>query len=151
MWHSNQKEMLIGTNEPELKNLRVLFTIYTFFVCASIVMPQYFGVHIGYDITCARLSNLLFIGYIVFNPKILTHFFQTVVRCEVIYPLCLFLIKWMTPLIIRFVSRIIREMTAAHSSCIWASNWLIIRETGRLSVVARKDTAEMVIIQFTKK
>lgn len=91
MWHSNQKEMLIGTNEPELKNLRVLFTIYTFFVCASIVMPQYFGVHIGYDITCARLSNLLFIGYIVFNPKILTHFFQTVVRCEVIYPLCLYL------------------------------------------------------------
>ena len=41
--------------------------------------------------------------------------------------------------------------TAAHSIILNASNWLIIRETGLLAVVAKKDTAEIVIIQLTKK
>jgi len=83
---------LIRENEPELKNLKVLFGIYAFFIVASIVMPQYFGLHIGYDITCARLSNILFLLYMIFSPKIMKHFLQTTLKCEIFYPLCLYLL-----------------------------------------------------------
>ncbi len=87
-----QGDNLIRENEPELKNLKVLFGIYAFFFIASIVMPQYFGLHIGYDITCARLSNILFLFYMLFSPKIMKHFIQTTLRCEIFYPLCLYLL-----------------------------------------------------------
>jgi len=87
-----QGDNLIRENEPELKNLKVLFGIYAFFIVASIVMPQYFGLHIGYDITCARLSNILFLLYMIFSPKIMKHFLQTTLKCEIFYPLCLYLL-----------------------------------------------------------
>ncbi len=87
-----RNDNLIRATEPELKNLKLLFGIYAFFIIASIVMPQYFGVHIGYDITCARLSNILFVLYMLFSPKIMKHFIQTTLRCEIFYPLCLYLL-----------------------------------------------------------
>lgn len=80
-----------GKDGPELKNLKLLFGLYSFFVFGSIIMPQYFGVHIGYDITCARLANILFVVYMIASPWILTHFVKTTLRCEVFYPLCLYL------------------------------------------------------------
>lgn len=85
------EEKLIAENEPELRKLKVLFGLYAFFVPASIIMPQYFGVHIGYDITCARFSILLFLVYVAFNPKVMTHFIQTMLRCEIFLPFCLYL------------------------------------------------------------
>ncbi len=88
---SVREENLIADNEPELRSLKLLFGIYTFFIFASIIMPQYFGIHIGYDITCARFSNILFVTYIAMCPFIMTHFAKTVVRCEIFYPLCLYL------------------------------------------------------------
>lgn len=86
-----QCDNLIRENEPELKNLKLLFGIYAFFFISSIVMPQYFGLDIGYDITCARFSNILFVLYMIFSPKIMRHFIQTTLRCEIFYPLCLYL------------------------------------------------------------
>lgn len=85
-----QRRIAIG--EPELRNLKVLYGLYTFFILASIIMPQYFGVHIGYDITCARFSNILFVLYMIANPLILSHFVKTTLRCEIFYPLCLYLL-----------------------------------------------------------
>lgn len=82
---------LIEENEPELRKLKSLFGIYAFFIFSSIIMPQYFGIHIGYDITCARFSNIMFVIYLVSSPILVTHFFQTVVRCEILYPLLLYL------------------------------------------------------------
>lgn len=86
-----QGDNLIQENEPELKNLKLLFGIYSFFFISSIVMPQYFGLDVGYDITCARFSNILFVLYMIFSPKIMRHFIQTTLRCEIVYPLCLYL------------------------------------------------------------
>lgn len=77
--------------DPELKRLKVLFGLFVYFIIASIVMPQYFGIHLGYDITCARLGNVLFVVYICASPRIMTHFVQTAMRCEIFYPLCLYL------------------------------------------------------------
>lgn len=88
---SIREEKLIVDHEPELRKLSFLFGLYVFFVFGSIIMPQYFGIHIGYDITCSRFSNLLFLIYIMACPFIMTHFAQTVIRCEIFYPLCLYL------------------------------------------------------------
>lgn len=82
----------INDEAVELSSLKVLFGIYAFFIIASIVMPQYFGVNIGVDITCARMSNLLFIAYVILNPKICTHFLQTTLRCEILIPVGMYLL-----------------------------------------------------------
>ncbi len=87
-----QNPGVVETNGPELKNLKLLYGLYTFFVFGTIIMPQYFGVHIGYDITCARFSIILFVLYMIASPWIFTHFVKTTLRCEIFYPLCLYLI-----------------------------------------------------------
>ncbi len=84
-------QAILRSNEPELKNLKVLYGIFTFFIIASIIMPQYFGIDIGYDITCARLSNILFVCYMIGSPLILRHFVMTTLQCEIFYPFCLYL------------------------------------------------------------
>lgn len=88
---SVREEKLISDNEPELRSLKFLFGLYVFFIFASIIMPQYFGINIGYDITCARFSNIIFVIYMIASPAIMTHFVQTARRCEILYPLCLYL------------------------------------------------------------
>ena len=50
--------------EPELRNLKVLFSLMVFLIITDFVMPQYFGIHIGYDLTCTRLADLLIVLYI---------------------------------------------------------------------------------------
>ncbi len=77
--------------EPELRNLKVLFFIYGFLIIAGIIMPQYFGVHIGFDFTCSRFANVFFVLYMFCNPKILTHFCKTATRCSILLPLMLYL------------------------------------------------------------
>lgn len=86
----SQRQIVL--QEPELKKLKILYGIYVFFIFGAIIMPQYFGVHIGYDITCARLANLLFLVYMIANPLILNHFVKTTLRCEIFYPIFLYLI-----------------------------------------------------------
>lgn len=85
------KKNEVEMKKPELGNLKILFYLYAFLIVSLIVMPQYFGIHIGYDITCSRLADILILFYMVLNPKIFTHFFKTVFRCSAIYPLLLYL------------------------------------------------------------
>lgn len=82
-----KKEVKVNICEPELKKLKALFVLMMFFLLSAIVMPQYFGVSIGYDITCARLSNILFALYMLACPLIFNHFLKTILRCEIAYPL----------------------------------------------------------------
>jgi len=71
----------------ELKNLKLLYFLYAFLIIALIVMPQYFGIHIGIDLTCTRFANIFILLYMIFNKPILTHFIKTSLRCEVLIPL----------------------------------------------------------------
>lgn len=75
----------------ELKNLKVLYFLCAFLIIALIVMPQYFGIHIGIDFTCTRFANIFIILYMVFNRPIFTHFIKTATRCEVLWPLLMYL------------------------------------------------------------
>ena len=71
---SKKKENANCEIKPELSNLKLLYAIYAFLIIAAIIMPQYFGIHIGVDITCTRFANIMIICYMIFNPKILSHF-----------------------------------------------------------------------------
>lgn len=91
MSRSKQERAIITSDQPELKNLKALYGVFMFCIIASIIMPQYFGLDIGYDITCVRLSIIMFVCYMIGSPLILSHFVKTALRCEIFYPLCLYL------------------------------------------------------------
>ena len=77
--------------EPELRKLRGLYCVNLFLLAALYLMPQYFGIHIGYDITCTRFANILLIVYILFNLKIVLAFVDNVNKCTVTLPLFAYL------------------------------------------------------------
>ena len=77
--------------EPELRQLRVLYFINLFLLVTDFLMPQYFGIHIGYDITCTRFANILLIVYILFNLKIVLAFVDNVFKCALTFPLFAYL------------------------------------------------------------
>ncbi|MBE5873477.1 MAG: O-antigen ligase family protein [Lachnospiraceae bacterium] len=77
--------------EAELGNLKVLRGLYLFLIISLIVMPQYFGVHIGVDLTCTRFAVIFITMYFIMNSKLMTHFYHTIIKCEVVYPLILYL------------------------------------------------------------
>ena len=76
---------------PELRKLSALYYINIFLLGALYLMPQYFGIHIGYDITCTRFANLLLIVYILFNLKVVLLFIDNAYRCAVTIPLLAYL------------------------------------------------------------
>lgn len=77
--------------KPELNNLRLLFFIHMFLLISAIVMPQYFGINLGFDITCTRFANILLIFYSFLNIKVLSLFLNTAVHTSFLPPLILYL------------------------------------------------------------
>ena len=77
--------------EPELRNLKGLYALMVFLIITDFVMPQYFGIHIGYDLTCTRLADVLIIFYMFMNRKILTHFGDMVIHHIFIIPFVIYL------------------------------------------------------------
>lgn len=90
MMKDNNSEALVRKvgvlEQSELHNLRLLYALNTFMLITGILMPQYFGIHIGWDITCLRFANICICTYILFNRKILTHFINTILKCTAFYP-----------------------------------------------------------------
>ena len=87
--------------EPELKGLKLLYILCAFLLITDIVMPQYFGVHLGYDLTCTRLGNLLILIYMIMNPKVFHHFIFTSVRCQFTVPLLIYLFVGLYTMVLR--------------------------------------------------
>ena len=77
--------------EPELRKLRGLYCVNLFLLAALYLMPQYFGIHIGYDITCTRFANILLIVYVLFNLKVVLAFVDNMFKCAVTFPLFAYL------------------------------------------------------------
>ncbi len=86
------KQQIDLGKKPELRNLRLLYGIYVFLIFTDFIMPQYFGVHIGYDITCTRLANIIIVVYMLCNPKIFSHFGKTILDCPLTIPVVLYLV-----------------------------------------------------------
>lgn len=85
-----EQKIDLGQN-PELRNLKLLYGIYVFLIFTDFIMPQYFGIHIGYDITCTRFANIIITLYMLCNPKIFTHFGKTILECPLTIPIVLYL------------------------------------------------------------
>ncbi len=77
--------------EPELQKLKILYYINLFLIVTDFIMPQYFGIHIGYDITCTRFAIILLAVYVLFNVKVLLLFIDNVFKCIVTIPLFIYL------------------------------------------------------------
>lgn len=69
-------------NEPQMKNLKLLYWLSAFLLITDYVMPQYFGIDIGYDLTCTRIANLGILLYFFLNPRLFTHFCKTMFSCR---------------------------------------------------------------------
>lgn len=77
--------------KPELSGLKTLLGIDMFLLITLIVMPQYFGIHIGYDFTCSRIADIFLLVYALLQYQVLNLFFKAVVKCSVTIPLMLYL------------------------------------------------------------
>jgi len=87
--------------EPELRKLKGLYYINLFLLVTSFLMPQYFGVHIGYDITCTRLANILLVVYILFNLKIVLAFVDSAHKFIATFPLLAYLFVTLYTMVFR--------------------------------------------------
>lgn len=87
--------------EPELKSLKLLYFLCAFLLITDIVMPQYFGVHLGYDITCTRLANILILLYMLLNPPIFGHFIHTILKCSLLIPMLMYLMVCAYTMVLR--------------------------------------------------
>lgn len=83
---------ILSKKAPELAGLKILFGIHVFLLVSAIVMPQYFGIHIGWDITCTRFADMLLIVYVFFNKNVFLKFSETVVKSVVFIPLALYIV-----------------------------------------------------------
>lgn len=76
---------------PELRDLKVLYGINMFLIITTFLMPQYFGIDIGYDITCTRFSLIILFIYVLINPKIFRVFTKNCINVLMTIPLALYL------------------------------------------------------------
>ena len=87
--YRNENEVLSYT--PQLNKLKVFFFLNMFLLVTDYIMPQYFGLDLGYDLTCTRIGIILIVGYLFLNPKLFTHFIHTVYKCKLNIPFALYL------------------------------------------------------------
>lgn len=78
--------------KPELYNLRLLYFINMFLIVTDFLMPQYFGIHIGWDITCTRFANILLTLYGLLHLKVFNLFSKTFLETVLSIPLVMYLI-----------------------------------------------------------
>ena len=88
-------------SKPELSGLKLLYGINIFLLIVLFVMPQYFGIHIGYDITCSRFADILLVVYALIQYKIFNLFIKTYLRCSVTVPLMLYLFVTIYTMVLR--------------------------------------------------
>lgn len=77
---------------PQLNNLKVFYFLNMFLLITDYIMPQYFGLDIGYDLTCTRIGNVLILVYLFLNPKLFTHFWSEVLKCKLMVPFVLYMV-----------------------------------------------------------
>ncbi|SFB19105.1 hypothetical protein SAMN05216249_11251 [Acetitomaculum ruminis DSM 5522] len=82
----------MNTDLCELKHMKLFFVLMSLLIIGDYVMPQYFGIHIKYDLTTTRFMNLLILAYFMVNGKVLTSFIRMICYMKVTYVLIPFVI-----------------------------------------------------------
>lgn len=86
-----RNEHLVLSYTPQLNKLKIFFFLNMFLLVTDYIMPQYFGLDLGFDLTCTRIGIILILGYLFLNPKLLTHFIHMVFKCKLTIPCALYL------------------------------------------------------------
>lgn len=81
----------VSEDKAELKNAKLLYVLMSVLLIADWVMPQYFGVHIGFDFTSTRILNVLIILYFLYNREAGKHFLKSILDVQVTPYLALYM------------------------------------------------------------
>lgn len=71
-----------GGDKRELRNAKLLYILMSALLITDWVMPQYFGIHIGFDFTTTRILNMLILAYFIFNRKAGNHFLRSMLDVQ---------------------------------------------------------------------
>ena len=66
----------------ELRNAKLMYILMSALLIGDWVMPQYFGIHIGFDFTTTRTLNMLILAYFLFNRKAGNHFLKSMLDVQ---------------------------------------------------------------------
>lgn len=72
-----------SADKAELRNAKLLYILMSVLFVADWVMPQYFGVHIGFDFTATRVLNMLILAYFIMNRRAGNHFIKSMLDVQV--------------------------------------------------------------------
>lgn len=86
-----RNDNMVLSYTPQLNRLKAFFLLNMFLLVTDYIMPQYFGIDIGYDMTCTRIAIVLIIGYMFVNPRLFTHFCKMLLECKLTIPFVLYL------------------------------------------------------------
>lgn len=87
--------------QTELKKAKLLYILMSVLFIADWVMPQYFGVHIGFDFTATRVLNMLILAYFVMNRNAGNHFLKSMLDVQVTPYLALYMLVMVYTTVLR--------------------------------------------------
>lgn len=89
------------TEKTELKNAKLLYFLMSTLLIVDWVLPQYFGVHIGFDFTGTRILNLVILIYFIINKSAGNHFIRSMLDVQVTPYLALYMIVMIYTTVLR--------------------------------------------------
>lgn len=78
-------------DRAELRDVKLLFVLMSALLIADWVLPQYFGVHIGFDFTGTRILNIIILFYLMYNRKAASHFLESITEVQITPYLALYM------------------------------------------------------------
>lgn len=79
------------SDKAELRNAKLLFVLMSTLLIVDWALPQYFGIHIGFDFTSTRIMNIIIFLYFIYNRKAGNHFLQTITEVQITPYLALYM------------------------------------------------------------
>lgn len=88
-------------DKAELRNAKLLYVLMSVLLVADWVMPQYFGIHIGFDFTATRTLNMIILVYFFFNRKAGNHFIRSMMDVQMTPYLALYMVVMVYTTVLR--------------------------------------------------
>lgn len=89
------------TEKAELKNAKLLYFLMSALLIVDWVLPQYFGIHIGFDFTGTRILNIIIMAYFLLNRKAGNHFLRSMLEVQMTPYLALYMFVMIYTAILR--------------------------------------------------
>lgn len=87
--------------QVELKSAKLLYVLMSVLLITDWVMPQYFGIHIGFDFTCTRIMNMVLLVYFLLNRKAGNHFIKSMLDVQMTPYMALYMLVMVYTTILR--------------------------------------------------